>query len=538
MDRLTRLRNVPLFASLSTEALKAVADLATVCSHAKGSFLCTQGDPGRALYVVVSGEAVIHQRNHHGARRPVGYLRTGDHFGEESLLLGNPCTASVQATTDVEAMCIHKHDLDRLREDHPEIRDQLTTSQRPRGRLPSIMTPGRNGPEDAVLLRKRHWVVFLRTLFTPLLTMLGLLLVVWLLRWLNVIPSPLVSFLFIGAAPAAMVLWSFMDWQNDYYLLTTTWVIHREKALLSSDSLDGIPLSRVQGTNITRGAIGRVLGFGTLEIYVASAKGSIVFDYLPDPESMRDSIAKQIALLNAQSQQRDQEIIRHELLRPKHRDPSRLYEKQPTSGRSVLPSQRLGKQPSDQIDRMIWRKHWAYLVKGVLLPLPLTAILTALIATNVSRWATRDHPYLLPGSLVLWTASAFWLWWQVGDWRNDIYVLTDRLIIDVERKPLSLSDDRTQATLDMIQNVSLRIPGPLAALLDYGDLVIETAGPTGVFTFDGVSHPAAVQREIFRRVEAYDETERRLEREQRIDEFSEWFHIYGELSQQQPPDRT
>ena len=538
MDTLTRLRNVPLFASLSPGALKAVAELATVRSHAKGSFLCTQGDPGRALYVVDSGEAVIHQRNDRGAQRPVGYLRAGDYFGEESLLLGNPYTASVQATTNVEAMCIHKHDLDRLQENRPEIRDQLTTSQRRRGRLPTLMTPWRNGPEDAVVLRKRHWVVFLRALLTPLLTVLGLLLVVWLLRWLNVIPSPLVSSLFIGTAPAIMVLWSFVDWQNDYYLLTTTRVIHREKALLASETLDGIPLSRIQGTNITRGAVGKMLGFGTLEIYVASAKGSIVFDYLPDPESMRDSIAKQIALLNAQSQQREQETIRQELLRQKHRGPSRLYGKQPTSGRSVLPSQRPGKQPSDQIDQMIWRKHWAYLVKRLLLPFPLTAILTALIATNVYRWPTRYHPYLLPGSLVLWTASALWLWWQVEDWRNDIYVLTDRLIIDVERKPFSFSDERTQATLDMIQNVSLRIPGPLAALLDYGDLVIETAGPTGVFTFDGVSHPAVVQREIFRRVEAYDESERRREREQRTDEFSEWFHIYDELSQQQPPDCT
>ncbi|MBW2674833.1 MAG: PH domain-containing protein [Deltaproteobacteria bacterium] len=387
-------------------------------------------------------------------------------------------------------------------------------------------------------MRKRHWVVFLRTLLTPLLTVLALLLVVRLLRWFNVIPSPFVSSLFIGFAPAIMVLWSFMDWQNDYYLLTTTRVIHREKVPLASETLDGMPLSRIQGTNITRGAVGSLLGFGTLEIYVASAKGSIVFDYLPDPEGMRDSIAQQIALLNAQSQQREQRRIRQELLRQKDRGPSQIYRGPPPSGRSVLPSQQLGKHPSDQIDQMIWRKHWAYLVKGLLLPFPLTAILTALIATNVYRWPARYSPYLLPGSLVLWIAGIIWLWWQVEDWRNDIYILTDRLIIDVERKPFSLSDERTQATLDMIQNVSLRIPGPLASLLDYGDLVIETAGPTGVFTFDGVSHPAAVQREVFRRVEAYDESQRRRERDQRTDEFSEWFHIYDELRQHQPPEET
>jgi hypothetical protein len=110
--------------------------------------------------------------------------------------------------------------------------------------------------------------------------------------------------------------------------------------------------------------------------------------------------------------------------------------------------------------------------------------------------------------------------------------VTDRLIIDVEKKPLFFADERKQATLDMIQNVSLRIPGPLAAVLNYGDVLIETAGPTGVFTFDGVGRPEQVQREIFRRVEAYNEAEQREQSQQRTAELSQWFQTYSKLSQQ------
>jgi hypothetical protein len=83
----------------------------------------------------------------------------------------------------------------------------------------------------------------------------------------------------------------------------------------------------------------------------------------------------------------------------------------------------------------------------------------------------------------------------------------------------------------MIQNVSLRIPGPLAAILNYGDVLIETAGPTGMFTFDGVGRPEQVQREIFRRVEAYNEAQQREQSQQRTAQLSQWFQAYNDLSQ-------
>jgi uncharacterized membrane protein YdbT with pleckstrin-like domain len=134
-------------------------------------------------------------------------------------------------------------------------------------------------------------------------------------------------------------------------------------------------------------------------------------------------------------------------------------------------------------------------------------------------------------SLVLWTASLIWLWWRVEDWGNDHYVVTDRLIIDIERKPLFFSEERRQATFDMIQNVSLRKEGLLPSLLNYGDVVIETAGALGEFTFAGVGNPIRVQREIFRRVDAYHEARLRRERHRERDELSKWFRVYHEMNQ-------
>jgi uncharacterized membrane protein YdbT with pleckstrin-like domain len=147
-------------------------------------------------------------------------------------------------------------------------------------------------------------------------------------------------------------------------------------------------------------------------------------------------------------------------------------------------------------------------------------------------------PSLLLVSILLWTVSVGWLWWETEDWRNDLYILTDRLIIDLERKPLFFSEERRQATLDMIQNVSLRKQGVLSAMFNYGDVLIQTAGALGQFTFIGVSDPRQVQREIFRRVEAYQDSKRTVQKQQEKAGISQWFKAYDEISKrpEQPSD--
>ena len=67
----------------------------------------------------------------------------------------------------------------------------------------------------------------------------------------------------------------------------------------------------------------------------------------------------------------------------------------------------------------------------------------------------------------------------------------------------------------MIQNVSFEMPTFWAAVFDYGDVLVQTAG-SGEFTFVQVPGPREVQAEIFRRMEAYRERQRRLEAEGRM----------------------
>jgi membrane protein YdbS with pleckstrin-like domain len=547
METLARLKTMRLFASLSPASLERVAQVTTRHSYPKGSILCREDEFGETLYIIDSGEVLLRQIDLRGVEKPVGYLREGASIGEDALLLGNAFGRCMQATTDVEALRIRKQDFDRLLQQFPQMRTRLRASRVTQERLNVPTVTWLAEDEKPVLLRKRHWIVFVRNLPLPVLMLLGLALVVRLVRPSHVGLGLLLALLFAGLVPLLLFVWYYVDWQNDYYLLTTDRVIRREKIVLITESSDEAPLSKIQDTRIVYNLIGNMLGYGSLRIDTASARGTIDLDHLPDPRGMEGVISEQVRYLKWQQRQEERESIRGELLRQTGQAPAEeppLIPEHPTQQKvgilaRLQPSRPLLAARYQQADKIVWRKHWLFLFKRVWLAFPIALASLLLIGISLYTWPTQYSFPLLLISLVAWIPSFLWLLWEWEDWRNDEYILTDRAVTDVEKKPLFFAEERKQATLDMIQNVSLNIPGPLAAIFNFGDVLIQTAGPGGTISFLAVPHPAEVQREVFRRIEAFIERQRRRERDQRKAEFATWFQVYDEINRPQtPPSST
>lgn len=541
MDVQLRLKTVPLFAALSPGSLEQVAKLTTKRYYLKGAFLCRQGEFGDTLYIIDSGEVILRQTDLQGLERPIRYLREGESFGADALLLGDAHDFSVQATTPLEVWCIRKQDFERLLEEHPYLQKQLSLPPLIKERLRMRLMPGQDKDEPWLLLRRRHWLVLGRKLLLPLLILLALAIEV---ARLNGLTRP--SFLTLSATGIAVgiLLWFYVDWLNDFYLVTTQKILHREQVIFRFETLDEVPLAKIQNINTKYGFVGKLFNFGTMEIQTAGAKGAaITLDYLPDPEGMKQVIFKQVSLLKSRQEREEYEEIRQELERKTRKDtveelqpiPSLPPEESPRKRRGLLrigPMRPLFGLRYEQADRITWRKHWIFLLKRIYIALSAFVIITAsIVIISPSNALGQYRLSVLLAALVFWIASVFWLWWEWEDWRNDEYIVTKTSIIDIVKKPLFFDEVRKEASLDMIQNISLKKPGPVAALLDYGDVVIQTAGPGGTFTFAGVHCPAEVQRTIFRRIEAYEEERKRQEREQRKTELSTWFEIYHEMEQ-------
>jgi len=75
-----------------------------------GQPIVRQGEVGRTMYAIVSGEAEVVQHDAGGQETIVARLRAGDHFGEIAVFHNKRRTATVRAVTRVELLSIGKQE--------------------------------------------------------------------------------------------------------------------------------------------------------------------------------------------------------------------------------------------------------------------------------------------------------------------------------------------------------------------------------------------------------------------------------------------
>jgi CRP/FNR family cyclic AMP-dependent transcriptional regulator len=107
---------VPLFEGLSKRQLKKVADLAEVAVFMAGAKLVEQGVVGDSFYIVLTGQAKVVANG-----RTVNHLLPGDHFGEISLLDGEPRSASVVSETQMTLVVITQKQFFAMLAKDPEV---------------------------------------------------------------------------------------------------------------------------------------------------------------------------------------------------------------------------------------------------------------------------------------------------------------------------------------------------------------------------------------------------------------------------------
>jgi hypothetical protein len=114
--RLFALEGVEIFQESDVDDLTAVASLAKEQRFAAGEELYDEGDPGDALYVIVSGQVEARRGG-----EVVLSLKAKDAFGETSLFDGAPRVNSAVAVAPTEVLVIDRRDFLDLLVDRPEL---------------------------------------------------------------------------------------------------------------------------------------------------------------------------------------------------------------------------------------------------------------------------------------------------------------------------------------------------------------------------------------------------------------------------------
>jgi CRP-like cAMP-binding protein len=118
----------PFLSDLSREELVGLADNVTVASVRQGEAVVTEGSPGDSLFIVSKGILSVWTTGAEGNQVEVGTLVAGDFFGEISMLLGRPRTATVVAASDVVCLEIGRESWASLQRVHPRLRSVLEES--------------------------------------------------------------------------------------------------------------------------------------------------------------------------------------------------------------------------------------------------------------------------------------------------------------------------------------------------------------------------------------------------------------------------
>ncbi|MGI9324233.1 MAG: Crp/Fnr family transcriptional regulator [Pseudomonadales bacterium] len=124
---LTVIRQNPLFKGLPGQLHERVADLCQTRRLAKGELLCRQGEPGNALYGIVSGQVRISANSADGQEFHLNVLGPGEVLGEIALLDGGERTASAAATVDSLVFALPRDTFAQLLKDEPQLSVHLLT---------------------------------------------------------------------------------------------------------------------------------------------------------------------------------------------------------------------------------------------------------------------------------------------------------------------------------------------------------------------------------------------------------------------------
>jgi CRP-like cAMP-binding protein/membrane protein YdbS with pleckstrin-like domain len=582
-----RLREVDLFTHLPDNHLRLLTGYVSLVHHRPGDIVARQGEPANSLMILDEGEAVVRLQIGRGQPRPVAYFKAyrgsaapfvrsageeGNYFGAHALLAEEMRGATVEVTQPSIWIVLSQEDFGRFLADAGLSPGDLRKYQSLSPQA-SAIPPTSDDDLPLPFKVRRHWIIPL-TRILPLV-LFGVLVLVFIVAGAAAgLTSGLQGVLLaVGIVILAIltffIVYRYADWLNDTYEVTNEAVIHTEKKLFFSEERYEIPLQQIQNVNIFVSILGQQLGYGNVGIDTAAARGQIDFTTIPQPAFVQELIQKASAQARSGLQIQRRESIRQQL--EDQLNPERLKPSVPDSV-VIQPEVPDEPRPPSRLDRfrsfrgwfprfeirengqVIWRKHWINLVKRTGLQAIFMGLAVYLLLVYALAFVTTTLgpvPVILPpvqwlgfqGWLflviaVLGIAAVLWFIYQYVDWRNDIYIVTDNEVIDVERNlaiyPFFFfyTESRRQASLANVQYVDLNIPHPLAMILNYGNVIVQTAGAEGTLDFMFVGNPRRVHDEILRRLGAYQDGQHAREFQERWGDMPQWFETYRDVMNQ------
>ena len=159
-----------------------------------------------------------------------------------------------------------------------------------------------------------------------------------------------------------------------------------------------------------------------------------------------------------------------------------------------------GQKPDEKI-LLVLHRHWFNILKQFVIIFAMLALFFGSYVFSFFFYQTPNDPAFdnLPAFLrnlfFIFTWITFFIIWI--DYYFDVWIVTDRRIINVEQKGL-FSRVVSELELDNIQDITTDVKGLIPTFLNYGNLYVQTAAEKERFVFRHIPNPYEVKDVIMK----------------------------------------
>jgi hypothetical protein len=381
---------------------------------------------------------------------------------------------------------------------------------------------GQQPGEEVRLVVRRHWWFLVQ----PALPLLGCTFVLFVILWANIsFPMfgafwwllELAAFLGMLITGAWFAYKDLIAWWYETYIITSKRIINARGLL--EPTRKQTPLEKIQqvGIDINR-VIGLFLGFGTVHVYLTG--DDFYIRDVPNPRRVRDAIigikeeisaAKPKEVPPPKPKNADLVAIIEQLAKenkvdplpdadenlPSLSNPERFRGPRRTFGGILRIPCNVRYLSGEYTVKYVQRSQYV-LVRNLLMPILLFIVV---------------FPVMLLVPSLGWVPDSFGaFWWGVSivvlgaiflsaaliyfNYADDVYIITNRRIIDIERFFAFFFEKHQETEFKNIREVKVKVGNVLERFLDIGDIYIETPGKNPDIVLSKVDHPFVLQDEI------------------------------------------
>ena len=533
------LDSIHLFQEIDEDHLFDIAERLEPVDFKEGTEIFAENVPAEDFYLVYSGEV---EASNAGEGQKKATYRHRDFLGEEALLTREKRQTSLKAKSDVALLKLPKEYFGEILDALSFLKEKLSVSVESRKLSKELHFDWVEKGETIYFVVRKHPFVFWKGITLSVLSgLFGLAAGIWGM-WVGSFfgllggAGGILAFFILG-------IWYWVDWRNDYYIVTNQRVVWLEKVVGIHESRQDAYMHEILSVGSDAGWLGEMIGFATLS--VKTKVGSMDMHYAPHARQAR-ALVEELWHHATETKERKEEEELYQAIaeRIKKSEKTAPVKARKVSGKVVIPKTQDGgffqkratkKKKHHLLDlryqegkEIIYRKHWVLLIKRAFLPFSLTLFLFGyalfelyliILVKSQATMAISFTVLLIFGGL----GTLGWLVYQYMDWSDDIFKVTPTKIFDIDRKPLGDVQSRS-APLENIESTEYKRSGLISIIFNYGTVYIHIGAEE--FEFENVFDPASVQQDINRRYLEHMKKKKTADERSERDQMLGWLVAY------------